>query len=142
MLGAQRALQQNLGDRLQMDASVSRHTPEAIDVIRVLHAAGQLGDEVVLHLGTNGPVTDGQFDEIMQLLSGVKRVVVVNTRVDRAWEQQVNDTLAAGVQRYPNAVLFDWHAAGSEHPEYFVQDGVHLTGDGARYYALVITSKL
>jgi peptidoglycan/LPS O-acetylase OafA/YrhL len=142
MLGAQRALQQFLGDRLQMDANVSRHTPEAIDVIRRLREAGQLGDEFVLHLGTNGPITDGQFDEIMQLLSGVKRVVVVNIKVDRAWEQQVNDTLAAGVTRYANAVLFDWHAAGSEHPEYFVSDGVHLTRDGAGYYALVITSKL
>jgi peptidoglycan/LPS O-acetylase OafA/YrhL len=142
MLGAQGALQQFLGDRLQMDANVSRHAREAIDVIRTLRDAGQLGDEFVLHLGTNGPVTDGEFDEIMQLLSGVKRVVVVNIKVDRAWEQQVNDTLAAGVPRYSNAVLFDWHAAGSAHPEYFVSDGVHLTRDGAGYYALVITSKL
>jgi peptidoglycan/LPS O-acetylase OafA/YrhL len=142
MLGAQRALVQFLGDRLQLDANVSRHMPEAIDVVRTLHAAGQLGDEVVLHLGTNGAVTDGQFDEMMQLLRGVRRVLVVNARVDRPWEQQVNDTLAAGVQRYPNAVLFDWHAAGDAHPELFVADGVHLTGDGARYYALLITSKL
>jgi hypothetical protein len=142
MLGAQRALQQFLGDRLQMDASVSRHTPQAIDVIRNLHGAGLLGDEFVLHLGTNGTLDGGQFDEIMQLLSGVKRVVVVNTRVDRPWEQQVNETIAAGVPRYPNAVLFDWHTAGREHPEFFVEDGVHLTGDGARYYALLISSKL
>jgi peptidoglycan/LPS O-acetylase OafA/YrhL len=142
MLGAQRALQEILGDRLQMDASVSRHTPEAIDVIRRLRDAGQLGDEFVLHLGTNGTLDDAQFDEIMQLLSGLKRVVVVNAKVDRPWVQQVNDTMAAGVRRYPNAVLFDWHAAGSEHPEFFVEDGVHLTGDGARYYALLISSKL
>jgi peptidoglycan/LPS O-acetylase OafA/YrhL len=142
MLGAQRALVQFLGDRLQLDANVSRHMPEAIDVVRTLHAAGQLGDEVVLHLGTNGALTEGQFDEMMQLLRGARRVVVVNARVDRPWEQRVNDTLAAGVPRYPNAVLFDWNAAGDEHPEFFVADGVHLTGDGARYYALLITSKL
>jgi peptidoglycan/LPS O-acetylase OafA/YrhL len=142
MLGAQRSMVEFLGDRLQMDASVSRHAPEALAVIRTLHAAWQLGDEFVLHLGTNGPVTDGQFDEIMQLLGGVKRVVVVNTKVARPWEQQVNDTLARGVQRYQNAVLFDWHAAASEHPEYLVSDGVHLSTDGARYYSLVIASKL
>jgi peptidoglycan/LPS O-acetylase OafA/YrhL len=142
MLGAQRALERFLGDRLQMDASVSRHTPEAIDVIRKLRDAGMLGDEFVLHLGTNGTLDGGQFDEIMQMLTGVKRVVVVNAKVDRTWEQQVNETIAAGVARYPNAVLFDWHAAGSEHPEFFVEDGVHLTGDGARYYALLISSKL
>jgi peptidoglycan/LPS O-acetylase OafA/YrhL len=142
MLGAQRALQQFLGDRLQMDASVSRHTPEAIDVIRRLRDAGMLGDEFVLHLGTNGTLDDAQFEEIMQLLSGLKRVVVVNARVDRPWVPQVNETMAAGVRRHPNAVLFDWHAAANEHPEFFVADGVHLTGDGARYYALLISSKL
>jgi peptidoglycan/LPS O-acetylase OafA/YrhL len=142
MLGAQPTMVQILGDRLQMDASVSRHTPEAIDVIRTLHAAWQLGDEFVLHLGTNGPITDAQFDEIMQLLGGVKRVVVVNTKVARAWESQVNDTLGRGVPRYPNAVLFDWHAAASEHPEYLVSDGVHLSTAGARYYSLVISSKV
>jgi peptidoglycan/LPS O-acetylase OafA/YrhL len=142
MLGAQRALSQFLGDRLQLDANVSRHMPEAIDVVRSLQAAGQLGDEVVLHLGTNGAVTEGQFDEMMGLLRGVKRVLVVNAKVEKPWEQQVNDTLAACVRRYPNAVLFDWNAAGKAHPEFFVADGVHLTGDGARYYALLITSKV
>ena len=123
-------------------ARLRGQTPEAIDVIRKLRDAGVLGDEFVLHLGTNGTLDGGQFDEIMQMLTGVKRVVVVNARVDRTWEQQVNETIAAGVARYPNAVLFDWHAAGSEHPEFFVEDGVHLTGDGARYYALLISSKL
>ena len=142
MLGAQRALAQFLGDRLQMDAHVSRQMSEAVDVVRALRDAGQLGDEVVVHLGTNGTVTEGQFDEMMHLLSGVRRVVVVNAKVDRPWEQQVNGVLAAGVPRHRNAVLFDWNAAASNHPELFVSDGVHLTGEGARYYALLITSKL
>jgi hypothetical protein len=39
-------------------------------------------------------------------------------------------------------VLFDWHAAASEHPEYLVSDGVHLSTAGARYYSLVISSKV
>src|SRR5262249_41470811 len=142
MLGAQRALVQFIGARLEMDANVSRQMSHAIDVVRALRDAGQLGDEVVVHLGTNGTVTDEQFAEMMQLLSGVKRVVVVNAKVDRPWEQQVNETIAAGVPRYPNAVLFDWHAASSDRPELFVSDGVHLTADGARYYALLITSRL
>jgi peptidoglycan/LPS O-acetylase OafA/YrhL len=142
MLGAQSSLQRFLGDRIQMDANVSRHFGEGLDVIRRLHDAGQLGDEVVVHLGTNGSIPEDQLDEMMRLLSGVKRVVLVNTRVDRPWEQPDNDAIAAAVPRYPNTVLFDWYSAASQHPEFLVQDGVHLSTAGQAYYSLVLASKL
>ena len=142
MLGAQSSLHRFLGDRLQMDANVSRHFSEGLDVVRRLHDAGQLGDEVVIHLGTNGSVPEDQLDEMMQLLSGVKRVVLVNTRVDRPWEQPDNDAIAAAVPRYPNAVLLDWYTAASQHPEFLVEDGVHLSTAGQAYYSLMVASKL
>ena len=142
MLGAQTSLRRFLGDRLQMDANVSRHFTEGLDVVRRLHDAGQLGDVVVIHLGTNGSIPEDQLDEIMRLLSGVQRVVLVNTRVDRPWEQPDNDAIAAAVPRYPNAVLLDWYSAASQHPEYLVQDGVHLSEAGQAYYSLVLWSKL
>ncbi|HKF89897.1 MAG TPA: acyltransferase family protein, partial [Acidimicrobiia bacterium] len=142
MLGAQTSLRRFLGDRIQMDANVSRHFGEGLDVVRRLHDAGQLGDEVVIHLGTNGAIPEDQLDEMLRLLSGVKRVVVVNTRVDRPWEQPDNDAIAAAVPRYANAVLLDWYSAASQHPEYLVQDGVHLSEAGQAYYSLVLSSKL
>jgi len=142
MLGARNALQRDIGPRLQIDADVSRHFGNGLDVVRALRDAGQLGDEVIIHLGTNGTIPEDQFDEMMQLLSGVKRVVVVNLKVDQPWEGPDNETLAAAVPRYPNAVLFDWNAVAREHPEFFVADGVHLTNEGQAYYALVIASKL
>ncbi len=142
MLGAQSSLHRFLGDRLQMDANVSRHFGEGLDVVRRLHDAGQLGDEVVVHLGTNGSIPEDQLDEMMRLLSGVKRVVLVNTRVDRPWEQPDNDAIAAAVPRYPNAVLLDWYTAASQHPEFLVEDGVHLSTAGQAYYSLLLASKL
>jgi len=142
MLGAQTSLRRFLGDRLQMDANVSRHFTEGLDVVRRLHDAGQLGDVVVVHLGTNGSIPEDQLDEMLRLLSGVQRVVLVNTRVDRPWEQPDNDAIAAAVPRYPNTVLLDWYSAASQHPEYLVQDGVHLSEAGQAYYSLVLSSKL
>src|SRR5918994_1553576 len=142
MLGAQTSLRRFLGDRLQMDANVSRHFSEGLDVVRRLHDAGQLGDEVVIHLGTNGSIPEDQLDEMLRFLSGVKRVILVNTRVDRPWEQPDNDAIAAAAPRYPNAVLLDWYSAASQHPEYLVQDGVHLSEAGQAYYSLVLSSKL
>jgi hypothetical protein len=142
MLGAQSALHRFLGDRLQMDANVSRHFNEGLDIVRELHDAGQLGDVVIVHLGTNGEVPGDQLDEMLRLLSGVQRVILVNTKVDRPWEGPDNDAIAAAVPRYPNTVLVDWHAIASEHPEFLVQDGVHLSTAGQAYYALTLASKL
>jgi hypothetical protein len=142
MLGAKHALERLIGPRLQIDADVSRHFGDGLNVVRSLHDAGELGDEVIVHLGTNGTIPEDQFNQMMQLLSGVKRVIVVNLKVDRPWEGPDNDELAADVPKYPNAVLFDWNSVASQHPEFFVEDGVHLTDAGQSYYALVIASKL
>jgi peptidoglycan/LPS O-acetylase OafA/YrhL len=142
MLGAQNALHRFLGDRLQMDANVSRHFGEGLDIVRQLHDAGQLGDVVIVHLGTNGEIPEDQLDEMLRLLSGVPRVILVNTKVDRPWEGPDNDAIAAAVPRYPNVVLLDWHAIASEHPEFLVQDGVHLSTAGQAYYSIILASKI
>jgi hypothetical protein len=50
--------------------------------------------------------------------------------------------LAEGVERYPNAVLADWYSASVDHPEFFVEDGVHLSIDGQRAYVDLISDQL
>jgi hypothetical protein len=74
----------------------------------------------------------------MQRLSAVPRVLVLNTNVPRPWEGPVNELVAAAVPTYPNAVLVDWKGVSGAHPEWFIGDGVHLTGDGALAYADLI----
>jgi lysophospholipase L1-like esterase len=78
---------------------------------------------------------------MMRVLSGVRRVLVVNVTVPdgKSWVPN-NEVLAEGVRRYPNsAVLVDWYAASADHPEYF-WDGIHLTPRGARAYADLIAT--
>ncbi len=67
---------------------------------------------------------------MMQLLADRQKVVLVNAKVPRAWESQVNETLADGAKRYKNAVLLDWHDYGGAHPEFFYDDGIHLRPRG------------
>jgi lysophospholipase L1-like esterase len=78
----------------------------------------------------------------MGVLADTRRVVFVNVNVPRAWEQPNNEVLAEGVRRYPNAVLANWYAASVDHPEYFVEDGVHLSIAGQRAYVDLISDKL
>jgi peptidoglycan/LPS O-acetylase OafA/YrhL len=140
MLGAKTALEQRLGS-VRVDAAVSRQFGTAIDILREWHAAGVLSDTVVVHMGTNGIITQGHIDAVMDILKDRKRVVFLNLKVPRRWEQPDNDVLGANIPKYKNAVLIDWHAIASAHPEWFYEDGFHLRPDGQRAYADLIAQQ-
>jgi lysophospholipase L1-like esterase len=79
----------------------------------------------------------------MRALVDVPRVVFVNVKAPRPWEQRNNDVIAEGVLRYPkNAVLADWHVTSADRPELFVDDGIHLQPEGQRIYADLIAAHL
>jgi peptidoglycan/LPS O-acetylase OafA/YrhL len=142
MLGAVGGLQKDIHGLTVVDAEVGLQVYAATDTLRYRRSLGQLGDVVIVHLGNNGTFTKGQFDEIMRVLSGVDRVVFVNVAVPRAWEDPNNEVIAEGVERYPNAVLVDWHSASADRPEIFYKDGYHLRPGGQRLYADLISSYL
>ena len=142
MLGAVGGLQKDVQGLAVVDAEVGMQVYTAIDILKARSARGQLGEVVVVHLGNNGTFTEEQFDDIMRTLSGVDRVVFVNVRVPRAWERPNNRVIAEGVQRYPNAVLVDWHSASASHPEFFYGDGFHLRPVGQRAYTDLISANL
>jgi hypothetical protein len=141
MLGAIRELQRVMPG-LVVDARVSRHVTAAIGVLRRQRAAGSLGEFVIVHIGNNGYVKPEQFEELLNLLSDVPRVIVFNLKEPRRWEEPNNLVIADSVRRYPNAVLVDWHNFGLSHPELFARDGIHIGAAGARAYTLLVLGAL
>ncbi len=128
---------------IAVDGLVSRQFETGIGVVQADRAAGTLGSVLVVELGTNGTVTSGDIDAMMQAAAGAKRVVFVNVDVPRSWEQSDNATLAAGVARYPGvAVLADWFSLSSPHPEWFTADQVHLQPAGAAALAGLIAQEV
>lgn len=141
MLGAVDALQRAI-EGIEVDAALNRQMADALNILRQRASSSQLGDVVVVHIGTNGSVTGAQLDELMQILNGVTRVVLVNDKVARAWEGPNNTVMTDGIQRYPNAVLVDWHAASGGQPLLFWDDGIHLRPAGAAFYAALIATRV
>src|SRR6185312_4183363 len=129
---------------ISVDASVSRQWSEGVQILQELKASGQLGAEVIVGLGTNGPITDGDFDAMMQVLSGASRVVFVNFHVDRPWQDPNNAVLASGASRYPDVFIADWATLAAQNPLWFGDDGTHLAidGPGAMALAMLVTSTL
>ncbi len=141
MLGAARELQKTIPG-IEVDAAVSRQVGATLAILQQRRAAGRLGKVVVLHIGDNGYLTAKQFDDLMQPLTDLWRVVIVNLKVPRKWEAANNQVLADGVARYPNTVLIDWHTYGTDHPELFARDGIHIGAAGAKAYTALIVAQL
>jgi hypothetical protein len=141
MLGAAPAMARDIPD-LDLDAKVGRQLPAAVDVLRAARAAGHLGPVVVVHVGTNGYVTRAQFDDMMSVLAWVPRVVVVNDKVPRPWQDPNDAMLAQAAAAYPAVRLVDWRAASSPHPELFWDDDTHLRPQGAALYASLVEAAI
>jgi peptidoglycan/LPS O-acetylase OafA/YrhL len=142
MLGAVPSLQKDVKGLSVVDAEVGLQVYDAVGILKSRRTSGQLGSLVVVHLGNNGTFTKQEFNQIMRILSGVHKVVFVNLRVPRSWEKPNNEVISEGVERYPNAVMVDWHSASVNHPEYFYRDGYHLKPRAQKIYADLISSHL
>ncbi len=128
---------------VSVDGQVGRQFEAGIAVVRADRADGTLGRVLVVELGTNGTVTPADVDAMMQAAAGVARVVFVNVDVPRPWETADNAVLADAVVRYPGvAVLADWYAESSGHPEWFTPDQVHLQPLGCAALADLIAQEV
>ena len=141
LLEAKAELERRLPDA-SIDAEVARQFKELLAVARALRNGGELGQAVILQLGNNGPVTGSQFDEIMDVLRDVPRVVVINVKVPRPWEGPNNAMMAEGVRGWPNTVLVDWHRHGAANPQLFGDDGTHMGPSGVSVFVEMILAKL
>jgi hypothetical protein len=124
-----------------IDYRVGRQMAEVPEVIKQLERSGQLGENVIIQLGTNGPFVKTDLINLINSLEN-KKVYLVNCRVPRVWESTVNRTLEEVVTSIPNTVLVDWYSASTAHPEFFANDGVHLTRVGGETYANLIAAKV
>ena len=137
MLGARDTLKSVIPGT-KVDAAVSRFPGAFIGRLKRYVKNDKLADVVVLHPGTNGVLPEDMMREMLDILKDVPRVVVVNNKMPRTWQDPNNKVIAKVVPDYDNAVLVDWNSASQNHPEYFASDGIHLTGKGAKTYATLI----
>ena len=135
LLGAKPAVESAFGPAVVVDASESRQFKHADDVARDLRTRGELGDIVVLHLGTNGAFSSATWDEVMTELSDRRRVIVLTVNVPRRWESIVNAAIRSGQERWPDVEVIDYKAFADTHPDLYVPDGVHLTATGRTLYS-------
>jgi len=139
MLGAVNDLRRAFA-HIDIDAVKGRTVSSGITALKAFLKNGTLGDVVVIHLGTNDYFTAKQFDQIMSLVGSTRKAIFLNDKVPRYWENYNNSSIAAGVQRYPNAVLLDWRSESVSTSGLLYSDGIHLRPAGSHFYVNLISS--
>lgn len=135
MLGAVPALQETLPGCV-IDATESRQVWDGLKVIKALDQNGQLGDTVIIGLGTNGIFKTSTAQDILDYL-GPDRTVYWVTAYGKylKWQADVNQLIFDLAEENENVHILDWAAAAPEHPEWFYDDGLHLNATGQTGYA-------
>jgi hypothetical protein len=119
------------------EARASRQFKAAIPIVHLYAAEHRLPSIVVVHLGTNGPVSAATCDALVATV-GSRRLILMNVNLHglRSWEAANNVVIAACARRHHDA-LIDWKAASAGKP-WFAPDRIHLNAVGARAYASLV----
>ena len=131
-----------------VDAEVSRYVGGGIEAAEQLAAQGRLGNVVVVSLGTNGPIADGeryieQTQALLKLLGPERRIFWVNVYAPHlAWQDTNNAYIKKLAAERQNVMVIDWYSLISKHPEWLSGDGVHPNDAGTEQYAKLVHDAL
>jgi len=125
-----------------IDGKVGRQMSQAQEVIDQLKADGKLGNRVIIELGSNGPFSTKQLRQLLTSLGDMQQIILVNTRVPKNWQNTVNSDLEKASSEFSNVIIVDWFSESKGKDWFFTDDGVHLTREGASYYASIITEAI
>ncbi len=122
-----------------VDAEESRSFVRGIDVVQALVDNGQVPNQLVIHLGTNGRITADEMNQMTALLATVPKVVLIRNDVDRDYTAANNELMTTAAAAHPNIEVLYWDGLAAQcQGDCIYQDGIHLKSTGAAYYVQLI----
>ena len=125
-----------------VDAEVGRQGSQGLKRVLELKANGQLAPNVIVQLGTNGYLTETHIRSLLNELADRRSVLLVNVHASRRWTVSNNEMLERVYPDFQNVRLLNWDRLSSDHTEYFVSDGIHLSAVGIQAMAKLITDSI
>lgn len=133
------ALPQLSREEFSANAHGCRQYPEALALLRGLVSARALPRVVVIALGANGEITDGDVLQALHILGPGRLLVLLTPRELGGGAGADAALVRTEGRRHPQRVLvLDWVAYSAGHPEWFEGDGLHLTPAGSTALARLI----
>ena len=129
-----------------VDAQESIQGKGIIEAIKTARAQFDITGAVIIQCGTNGPVTQAQYDEMATLLADLPHVYFLTIKAPKAWVDANNAIITALPVTHPNVTIIDWHALGTQLAPTDLSKsdgGIHLNSAKAvRFYANMILTAL
>jgi len=141
MLGAKTEIER-IVPCVRVNASVGRQGSDLFKVVQALSSSSQISEILVIHIGTNGYIYESNLRGILGSIPKDRKVVLINVHANRRWTDDNNILIEKMKAAHPEVTLIDWERESRSHPEYFVKDGVHLTGSGINAYVRLIKDSL
>jgi hypothetical protein len=136
MLGA---AQQLSAKGIVTDAKQSRQLRDGVAIVSFLRQQHLLGRVLIVHLGSNGTLSDSRVAELMSYAKGVPLVLFLTVRVPtKPWQDPNNAIIRALPSKYPNVKVLDWQNLSANQTDVFYQDGIHLKQKGRDLYAALV----
>lgn len=138
-------LNQIEGKEIYVDGKIGRQVRELHSVYNRMKNNDKLGQTLVIALGTNGPYDEAMIQEVINdaRKNGVERFFLVNVRMARTWQDEVNQTHAKLVkENQQDTRLINWYQASRNHKEYFAADSVHLSEQGKKVYVQLLEKNI
>jgi hypothetical protein len=138
MLGAATCLEP-LG--IKVDAAESRSFYAGADLLLAKAEDGRLPKRVVIHLGTNGPMSTDDLTGLLDDLDGTE-VYWINVHLpdltNYAYADEVNAMLKKVAKDHPTLHVVDWDATAEQHAGWLYPDRTHLTPKGCEGFARMV----
>jgi len=141
LLGSTKNIQEVFPDAI-IDADVGRQLYDSVDLLQELKDEGDLQENVVLALGSNGYADEDQFDDLMNVI-GNRTVYLMNVRVPtQRWQNDNNELFNKMADKYKRVTLIDWYSLSNENNQWFREDQVHPTDVGRVEYTSLLAKEI
>jgi lysophospholipase L1-like esterase len=126
-----------------VDAAVSRQGNVGVSLINSYLQKGQLQEKVLIGLGTNGPISDSDMQQILDLVGPHRQIYWINVVVPtRSWQNQVNQQLASVAKKHKNFHVIDWYGYAHSNSSWFYDDKTHPNNVGQMYYSSYVVKEM
>ena len=118
-------------------AEVSMGPDWELQQIQLAKTKYRITHGIVIQLGTNGSVTQAQYDAVLAEVADIPRVVMMTVKAPKPWIDGNNEIIRSLPATHPNVVVLDWQARAEEissHLSNNVDGGVHLSDDTAKHF--------
>ncbi|MGZ4806605.1 MAG: acyltransferase family protein [Ilumatobacteraceae bacterium] len=126
-------------------AEVSKGPTWELEQLQLAKTKYHITHGVVIQLGTNGTVTQQQYEDMLAQLTDVPLVVMMTVKAPKPWIDGNNALIRALPATHPNVVVLDWQARAAEISGHLSASdgGIHLSDDTAKqFYLLIIEQAL